>query len=268
MSIIYGPYSNISFATTLSAFDPIDEPHLELYLSSILGMGGYSNGQSITNWPDQSGNSRDAVTAGGFTEPTYSTADLTPLGQPTVSWQGLVNGLINASAFAWTNIGLRGYTFHWYGRTEAKSAPPYDFVNQALFGSITIGRPGVLVHSGGGSGKYGFIDNAGGGAPKVFGTHASIANQYHLHSLVLPLPDNNTVPMLYYLDGVLQTQTGGATNYQCATPSPTSQYIIGNGATGNVAFKGKQGFFLWYSDTHDATKVGDFADYVDNVWGF
>lgn len=262
---LYGNYSNTASGTT--TLNPATEAHCELYLSSILGMSSYVNGASVTSWPDQSGNARHAVSLGGFTQPVFSTADLTPLGKNTVKWAGVLDALANASAFTWPTIATRGYTFYHYCRTEAKSAPPYDFVNQVVFARGSTSGLGILAHSGGGAGKYGFVDDAGGGAPKVFGTHASIANQYHLHTIVLPSPNNGTVPLRYYLDGVLQTQTGGGTNYQSSLVG-TDTYILGQGSSGNVTFQGKQGFFIWYSDTHAQAKIDQFVSWAGSVFGF
>jgi hypothetical protein len=263
--INYSAYTSIANATTL--LDPAAEAHCELYLSSILGMGAYANGASVISHTDNSGNARHAVSLGGFTQPVFSTVDLTPLGKPTVKWAGVLDALANASAFTWPTIATRGYTFYHYCRTEAKSAPPYDFVNQVFFSRGSTAGLSLVAHSGGGAGKYGFVDDAGGGAPKVFGTHASIADQYHLHTIVLPSPNNGTVPVRYYLDGVLQTQTSGGTNYQSSLVG-TDTYILGQGTSGNVTFKGKAGFLIWYSDTHAQAKIDQFTAWTAAVFGF
>jgi hypothetical protein len=77
------------------------------------GFGGFTNGQAVSTWPDQSGNANDALqTVAGA---TYRTAD-GPGGRPAIRW--------NATAFFHftNNIAVSAYTIFVVFKTTGGTA--------------------------------------------------------------------------------------------------------------------------------------------------
>ncbi len=265
-------------------FSPLSLPNLELYLDSRLGTSAFADGASLTTWPDFSGHSpiRDAVIAAysgaGFVAPTIwktTGAQLTPTGRPTVEW-GLTtafpgNILGSAGTFLWPDTATRGYTFYYYGRTISKVTPTWPFVNQVAFGSnnaISALRPELVLDLGTGiptPRSIGAVDDAGGGNPHSFNLLSTISNTWKLHTWIFPVPNNNTTPMSYFLNGVSQAQVSGPANWQAATG--TTRYNVGGNFTGNVVVRGNQGFFLWFSDTHSQGIIDLFVNWASAYWG-
>jgi hypothetical protein len=239
--------------------------NLELYLDSRLGLSGFADGANVNLWPDQSGHSpaRDAIPTVGGGGPTLDPtmgrtgANLTPAGAASVVWKGNRDdqALAGRTQFNWPQPSLRGYTLYFYGLTEQKTIGPYSFVNQTVFGlDPTNFHLQHTVNTGGAPQSYGFIDDAGGGNPHRFGTSASVQGKWALHTVVLPPPNNNTVPGLYYLNGVLIAQTAGPANYQ-ASDTGVSSYGIGNNLGLNVALRGNIGWYAVYSEAHAASRI-------------
>lgn len=256
-------------------FSPFNFPNLELYLDSRFGVTA-ADGATFGTWEDQTANSRDALTrtADGFTDPTYwssTVANLTPNGQPTVEW-GLTTAfpgnILASAAFAFPTMA-RGYTFYHYERVLAKTAGPYPSVNQVMLaghnGALVTVMPQLLLDSGGANRRLGIVDAAGGGAPKEFDTLASIAGAWKIHTVIFEAPGNNTTPCHYFVNGVEQTQFAG--NPFGDFVMGMQGYSIGGAVNGNVVARCRQGFFIWYSDTHNQATINLFVAWAAALWG-
>lgn len=262
----------------LPPYLPLTLPNLELYLDGRLGLGAFADGASVTTWADQSGHSpgRDAIHQTGGTDPTMgrSGTNLTPKGAPTVAFLPAgtkaandAAGLGSRTPFVWTPPGLRGYTFYWYGQALLKSLTGYNFVNQVAFaGDSTNAKVQFLTDSGAGLGarsnQFGLVDDRGGGNPLTFGATSGIASRWTLNALVLPPPDNNTVPARYYVNGALQPLTTGSPANWLSTVAltpTTASFAVGNTTGLNVSFRGNQGAVIWYSDTHSQATIDLFT---------
>ena len=267
----------------LSPYLPLLYPHLELYLDSRLGISGVADGATLASWADQSGHSptRDGATASafGFTDPTYwstTASKLTPKGKPVVEW-GLTtaspgNLLKSTGSFLWPTQA-RGYTFYYYGLTVTKTTPTYPAVNQGWFGAtntISALAPLNILDSGTGPApgrSIGIADDNGGGNPHQFSQLSAISNQWKMHTIVYPTPMNGTLPPLYYLNGVAQTEVAGPGNLTLVGPG-TNFYTLGGNWTGNIVVKGRQGFALWFSDIHSQATISLFNLWASIFFGF
>lgn len=278
MSFPIGPFRRLPLGggTRFPPFFPLTLSHLELYLDSRLSLSGFADGANVTTWVDQSGHSptRDAIhSTTGLVDPTMGrgAANLTPRGVPTVVWKGNndAQAMESRGTFVVPNPTLRGHTHYWYGKTLQKTAPvPYSFVNQLVFdGDPANWHFSFVMDSGGLPQSVGWIDDAAAGNPHRFSTSASIQNNYHLHTVVLPSPNNNTVNGRYYIDGVQIAQVSGPAVYKTSI-NGVSGYVIGNSFGFNVSLSGNTGFHIWYSDTHSDATIALFALWSRIFWGF
>ncbi len=247
---------------------------LELYLDSRLGTSGFIDGANVSLVPDQSGHSpnRDAITFA--VDPTMgrSGTNLSPRGQPTLNCRGNndAQGLQSRGTFVVPPItASKGHTFYFYGLSEAKSTPaPYSFVNQAWFaGDPANWHFQGIANSGGGTASWSFVDDAGGGAPHRYVLSAALAGQWHLHTVVLPPPNNNTMSAVYYVDGFPVAQIGGPATYQTSIGG-VSGYGFLNTLGFNIAYRGNAGWMGWYSRDHTAATVAALARWTGIIFGF
>lgn len=249
---------------------PLSLPNLELYLDSRIGISA-ADGAAFAPWLDQSTNARDAIAAGGsFLNPVYhSASSLTPKGKATVEWgtaTAFPGNALGSASFGWPLIGTRGYTTYWYGKPIAKTAAPYPFINQTAWNRGNANQSvGLLLDDG--SGGVGIQDDNGGGAPHVFSSLSTVGGGWHVFTSVFPVPDNNTVPCRFYVDGALKSQVSGPTNYVSSLAGNDS-YILGNAGNGNTVVRGFQGFFLWYSDTHSLATINQVKTWAGIYFGF
>jgi len=276
MSLPIGPFRKVpqGGGAKLPAFLPriINPSFLELYVDSRNGLSSFADGAAVTLWPDFSGHSpaRDAIT--NTVNPTMgrSGINLTPKGTETVVWKtgSDAQGLIGRTQFTWPLITTRGYTLHFYGLVEAKTTPvPYSFVHQSVWGGDTANFH--LIHginSGDGNERYGLVDDFGGGNPHRFGTFASISGKWVHHALVLPPPNNNTVPCKYFINGTQIAQTSGPANYACAQTG-ISAYSLGNAMNFVVALRGNIGAYFIYSIEQSAATIALFSTWADTFFG-
>ena len=250
---------------------PLQFAGLELYLDSRLSLSGFANGANVTSWLDQSGHSptRDAIH--NTVDPTMGRTggNLTPKGAPSVVFQVAndAQGLQARSTFTWPNPNANGWTVYWYGKALNKAAPPYGFVNQVVWAGDAANVHFQALVDSGGPRQFGYIDDAGGGNPHRFGTTASIAGNWHLHTIVLPSPNNNTVNGRYYLDGVLQTQVAGPATYKVSIAG-AGGYALGNTTGFNVAFDGNLGWLGWFSRTHSQADIDALKLWTSIFFGF
>lgn len=110
----------------------------KLYLSSLLGLSGFADGASVTSWPDQSASGFNAAAA----DTTFPVMRRTGFrvsanGSPTVSFDGLTQGIGDAGDLT-TNIPYtNGLTVIAYGRM-------YGSVSGPSFCSV-VWQPGTSV---------------------------------------------------------------------------------------------------------------------------
>ena len=273
MSYPIGPFRRVppGGGGRISPFLPLTFPGLELYLDSRLGLSSVTDGSNVSLWPDQSGHSpgQDAIT--NLLDPTMgrSGVNLTPKGKPSVVFKvsNDTQGLQCRTAKSWTPVNTNGYTFYYYGLTLAKSLVGYSFINQDVFAFDAANFHAFhLQDSGGAPRSYGFIDDAGGGNPHRFGTEASIDNKWALQTLVLPPPNNNTVPCQYFVNAVQIAQVSGPANY-VSTQQLTSGYALGNSTGFNIAFRGNIGAYFIFSRTHTAAQIALFTLWAGIFFG-
>lgn len=267
MSFPIGPFRRLPLGggAKISPFLPLSFPNLELYLDSRLGVSSFADGANVTTWPDQSGHSPGQDAIHNLIDPTMGRtgSNLTPRGTPSVVFQVAddTQGLQCRTAKNWTPVNTRGYTIYYYGKTLSKTVGGnYFFVNQNVFSFDSANFHVQHVQDTGGTRNYGLVDDAGGGNPHKFGTTASISGNWALQTLVLPPPNNNTVPCKYYVNAVQIAQTGGPANY-VSTQAGVSGYALGNTTNFNIAFRGNIGAYFIFSDNHSDATIALF-----NLW--
>lgn len=264
------------------AFNPLNIPNLELYLDSRFGVSGATDGNTFQPWLDQSVHGRDASTMGGapaFVDPTYwitTGANLTPNGLPTVEW-GLTTAFpgnaLASAAFLWP-VMTRGYTFYEYSRVTGKTAGPYPFVNQTVWagwtGAFVTTPPQLLFDSGTGPApgrSLGAVDVSGGGNPFQYSQRSTVDNLWRLRTWVWNPPINNTTTIDFYVNNVVQAQVAGPAFGDLGAGPGSQRYSIGGAANGNTVSRCQQGFFIWYSDAHNAATRALFLAWTSALWG-
>ncbi len=133
---LYGPYSNVATATTLTTIASLSNKILWLDADTTFATAAHND--PVSSWTDLSGNAYHQVQITAGLKPLVQVSSNTsPNGKVLVRFDGIDDALASAATPVNWPTAAAGYTVYWYGRLKSSAS----FAN--LWASYNTGRPQV-----------------------------------------------------------------------------------------------------------------------------